>query len=225
LAQPHIAGTLLFFGGFALMVELSSPGLGAGAFVASLCFVVFFWSQFLHGTADWLEILLFLTGVAFVALEVFVIPGFGVFGLGGAALVVVSLILASQTFVVPQNEYQVQQMPQSLITVLGAGAGVTVGLFVLRRFMHRTPILRRMLLQPPEGEVLTDLERREALVDYGHLLGQEGVAATRLVPAGKAFFGDQLVDVVSRGLIVAKGTPIRVEEVHGNRIVVTSLEE
>jgi hypothetical protein len=225
LAQPHVAGTLLFFGGFALIVELSSPGLGVGAFTAAVCFVVFFWSQFLHGTADWLEILLFLTGIACVALEIFVIPGFGIFGLGGAALVVMSLILASQTFILPQNDYQLQQLPRSMMTVLGAAAGVTVGLFVLRRFMDRTPVVRRVLLKPPEGEELDDLERREALVDYAHLLGREGVAETQLVPAGKAMFGDDIVDVVSDGLVISKGARIRVEEVHGNRVVVTALKD
>ncbi|HEY6565667.1 MAG TPA: hypothetical protein VIY86_14355, partial [Pirellulaceae bacterium] len=80
LASPHIAFTLLFFAGFALIAELGSPGMGVAGFVSLVCFVIFFWSQFLHGTATWLEILLFLLGILCVAIEVFVLPGFGVFG-------------------------------------------------------------------------------------------------------------------------------------------------
>ena len=222
LARPHVAGTLLFFAGFALMIELSSPGV-AGAFVSSVCFVVFFWSQFLHGTANWLEILLFITGLVFLGLEIFVLPGFGVFGLGGAALIVSSLILASQTFILPQNDYQFQQLPRSLVTVAGAGCGVMAGLFVLRRFLDRAPILSRVMLPPPSGEEL--LERDPARVDgqLRHMLGQTGKTTTKLMPAGKASIDGRIVDVISDGEAIAAGTRIRVEEVLGNRIVVTAL--
>ncbi|MEM7316577.1 MAG: hypothetical protein AAF497_25875, partial [Planctomycetota bacterium] len=153
LSSPAVAGTLLFFGGFALMVELSSPGVGAGAFVSIICFVIFFWANFLNGTADLLEILLFVTGVVFLAIEIFVLPGFGLYGIGGAFLVIASLVLASQTFIIPQNPYQYNQLPRSLVTVVGAGAGVVVGLTLIQRYMGQIPILNQMLLKPPGAEV------------------------------------------------------------------------
>ena len=221
LAQPHVAGTLLFFGGFALMAELSSPGIGLGAFVSAVCFVIFFWAQFLHGTADWLEILLFLLGLAFIALEIFVVPGFGVCGIGGAALILASLILASQTFIIPRNDYQLEQFPRSLLTVMGAGAGVAVGLFVLRKYLHRAPFLNKVFLQPPAGDELTDLERRESLVNFEDYLGHVGTTTTPLVPSGKAMFGDRLLDVISDGELIEKGVQVKVNEVQGNRILVS----
>ena len=107
LASPELASLLLFVGGFALIAEIMSPGIGAGGFIASVCYLLFFWSQFLHGTATWLEALLFLAGIAFVALEILVLPGFGIFGLGGGVMIIVALVLASQTTVqIPQNAYQ-----------------------------------------------------------------------------------------------------------------------
>ncbi len=109
LASPQLAGLLLFIGGFALIAELSSPGIGIGGFLSAVCFVLYFWSNFLHGTAEVLEILIFLTGLGCVLVEIFVIPGFGIFGLGGGALVIAALVLASQTFIVPGNDYQFQQ--------------------------------------------------------------------------------------------------------------------
>jgi membrane-bound ClpP family serine protease len=220
LAAPHVATTLLFFAGFALMVELTSPGIGAGAFVSAVCFVLFFWSQFLHGTATWLEFLLFITGLAFILLEVFVLPGLGIFGLGGAGLVVASVVLASQTFVLPRNAYQMQQLPRSLLTVVGAGAGIALGLAVLRKYFRRAPLLRRMMLDPPIGDELAELGRREALVDYTHLLNQIGVTTTPLVPAGKARFGGELVDVISDGEAVGRGQEVRVVDVSGNHVLV-----
>ena len=216
LAQPAVAGTLLFFGGFALMVELSSPGVGAGAFISIVCFVVFFWANFLNGTADFLEILLFLTGVLFIVVEIFVLPGFGLYGIGGFLLVLASLILASQTFIIPQNEYQYDQLPRSLATVVGAGVGVMFGLMLLSKYLGKLPFFNRLLLEPP-GE---DIAERELIVRYDDLLGQEGVAATKLVPAGKATIDERLIDVVSSGLVVDKGAAVRVVQVNGNRVVV-----
>ena len=225
LARPSVAGTLLFFAGFALMVELSSPGVGGGAFVSAVCFVLFFWSQFLNGTANWLEILLFVTGLIFIALEIFVIPGFGIFGLGGGALVVAALVLASQTFVVPQNDYQVQQFPRSLVTVAGAGAGVFFGLYALRTFLDRTPLLNRVVLPIPDEEELQERERRESPLDYDRLVGHAGLAMTRLMPAGKARIDGQILAVISRGEPIDAGVGIVVEEVMGNRVIVRSSDE
>ena len=71
--------------------------MGIGGFVSAVAFMLFFWSKFLHGTAGWLEVLLFLGGVCFLLLEVLVLPGFGIFGLGGGAMILASLVLASQT--------------------------------------------------------------------------------------------------------------------------------
>ena len=54
--------------------------------------------------ADQLEILLFLVGVVCLALELFVFPGFAVFGLSGILLILASVIMASHTFVGPTKD-------------------------------------------------------------------------------------------------------------------------
>jgi membrane-bound serine protease (ClpP class) len=64
------------------------------------------------------------------------------------------------------------------------------------------------------------LSRREALVALDYLANKRGMAATPLVPAGKVLFGDDLIDCISNGELIAKGTPVVVEEVAGNRVVV-----
>jgi membrane-bound serine protease (ClpP class) len=55
------------------------------------------------------------------------------------------------------------------------------------------------------------------------LVGVEGVAVTHLRPTGIARLDERRYDVVSRGELIEKGTPIKVVEVSGNRVVVTSL--
>jgi membrane-bound ClpP family serine protease len=220
LADPRIAGVLLFVGGFALLFELSTPGVGVPGFVAVVCFLLFFWSQFLHGTSGWLEILLFVGGVMCIAVELFALPGFGVFGFGGALMVVASIVLASQTFVIPTNAYQLRQFPISLLMMAAGMAGGIVSVAVIRRFLPDTPYFNRMLLNPPGADERAALSRREALVTWEHLLNKRGETTTPLVPAGKAQFGDELIDVISNGELIAKGTPVIVEDVTGNRVVV-----
>lgn len=220
LASPGVAVLLLIIGFAALYVELHTPGLGVGAFLAAACFLIFFWSRFLGGTAGWLEVMLFVTGIAFLALEIFVLPGFGIFGLGGGAMVLGSLVLASQTFVFPHNAYQFWQMERSLWTVAGAVAGILLVAMLLRRWLPKAPILGSILLEPPSEAETVTIRQREALLDAHDLVGTRGTTTTPLVPGGKARFGSRVLDVVAEGELIGRGAEVVVVEVQGNRIVV-----
>lgn len=224
-AQPWLARTLLFIAFFAFISEASAPGLGAPGFVSALCFLLFFWIQFLNGTAGWLEVVLFVGGVFCIAVEILAIPGFGVFGIGGILMVLSSILLATQTFVIPRNAYQYEQLPGSLFTVIAAMSGTLVAMIVLRNVLPHAPIFRRMMLLPPVAEEREVLQKREALVDYHHLLHTSGMTTTQLTPSGKARFGDDIVAVISRGSVIAAGEPVIVTDVQGNRVIVESVEE
>jgi membrane-bound serine protease (ClpP class) len=214
LASPGLAWLLLFIGVTGLYIELHTPGVGFGGFVALVAFIVFFWSQYLHGTAGWLEVLLFVAGLFCLAAEIFVLPGFGVFGLGGAALVLMSLVLASQSFVLPTNDYQIRQLQYSLLGVIGALVGVGVVGFLLRRWLPSAPMLRGMVLEPPTAG---DDDTGEAALES--LVGREGVATTRLAPAGKARIDGRIIDVTSDGL-VEPGAAVTVVGLRGGRVIV-----
>lgn len=224
LARPEISFFLLFIAFFTLMFELMTPGVGVPGFISAVCFLLFFWANVLHGTAGTLEIVLFVAGILFVAVELFAMPGFGVFGIGGILMVIASVILASQTFVIPRNVYQLEQLPRSLMMVTAAGAGVLISLAVFRRYLHKAPIVNRMLLQPPQGDALDELNRRESLASFEHLLHKRGTTVTPLTPAGKARFGDDYVDVISDGEFLPPDASVYVIETSGNRVVVRSVE-
>lgn len=220
LGDPRWAGVLLFVAFFALMTEAMSPGVGIAGFLSAVCFTLFFWSQFLSGTAGWLEVALFVLGVACLALELFVLPGVGVFGIGGAALVLASIVLASQTFVIPQSSQDLAQLPKSLGRVAVGGLGLATALIVMRRILPRTPVYKHLVLEPPQEEEQAVRENRESLVHLAHLIGKRGLAITRLVPAGKARFGDEVVNVLSQSGMIEPGADVLVVEVTGNRVVV-----
>jgi membrane-bound serine protease (ClpP class) len=224
LSSPGLAFVLLVIGFVGIYVELHTPGVGAGAFVAALAFILFFWSQFLHGTAGWLEVLLFVGGLLFLLIEMLVLPGFGVFGLGGGLMILASLVLASQTFVLPQSDSELKELRHSLTIVAGATLCVIAASIALRRYLPYAPGFRRMILNPTSEEDLIELDHRESLADFSHLIGQQGVATTNLMPAGKAEFDGQLVDVISEGLPIERGQPVVVTKTRANRVMVRTVD-
>ena len=215
-------GTLLVVGLIFLYIEVNTPGFGLGGLGAGLCFLLFFWGSMLGGTATWLEVLLFLGGVGCLGLEIFVIPGFGVTGVTGALLILASIVLASQTFVIPHTSYEYEVMGDSLKMLSISLATFTGLVFAMGRYFHRMPLFSRMVLTPPSGKDISALEEEGSPTSSGMdwLFEQEGVTTTTLRPAGKARFGDHFVDVVAEGGFIPQGSKVRVLEVGGNRVVV-----
>jgi membrane-bound serine protease (ClpP class) len=227
LASPFIAPWLLFAGMFLFSSEMSAPGLGVPGFLAACCFMLFFWSQYLGGNAHWLEIMMFLAGIVFLGMEIFVIPGFGIFGVGGMLMIVVSLILASQNFIIPNTTEELARLPQSLLPVVGAGMGFFAAVLALRKVLPNSPYFNRMMLKPRERRNQAGFETQrdpEAIVDWSYLQGETGETITRLFPAGKARINGKIYDVITDGKMVDKGEKVTVIEAVGNRVVVSPLE-
>lgn len=220
LANPWLAGLLLVIGFGGIYIELNAPGLGVGGFVASVAFLLFFWSHFLSGTAEWLEVLLFLFGIFFILMEAFVLPGFGIFGLGGIAMVLASLVLVSQTFVIPKTQGQMGELRESITLVVLSMVGCMIAAFAFRRYLPHAPGVRRMMLAPADEVELAELDHREALADYAHLVGQTGAAVTNLMPSGKAEIDGELLDVIADGEVIDRGDRIVVVKAKGSRVMV-----
>ena len=224
LASPALAALLLVIAFIGIYVELHSPGIGVGAFVSAVAFMLYFWSNFLHGSANWLEVLLFVCGLIFLLFELLVLPGFGIFGLGGGLMILVSLILASQTMFLPQTESQLIELRRSLTIVTAAAAITIAAAIALRRYLPQAPVFRMLLLNPTPEEELIDLDYRESVADYSHLVGQQGTATTNLMPAGKADIDGQLIDVIADGLPIDRGQAVVVVKARGGRVLVRAVD-
>ena len=223
--NPVIGLFLLLGAFFFISNEMSAPGLGVPGFLGTLCVVLYFWSHWFGGETQVFEILMFVVGLVFIVLEIFVIPGFGIFGIGGILLVVVSIVLAGQDFVLPMNGKDWAQVPYSLMPIIGAGLGLVGAVFFLQAAIENSPFLSRFVLDTNEREDtgLRDGDP-EATANWGHLLGKHGVTVTRLNPAGKVKIDGTVYDVISTGLMLDKATKVEVVEAVANRIVVQSKE-
>ena len=223
LAFEWLPRLLVTIGFMALMFELSSPGIGFGGFVAAMSFLGFFWIEGLNGNVEWLEVMLFVAGMTALGIEIFVLPGFGLFGIGGLLMVIASLVLASQTFIFPSNSEQLTVIANNLFWVAISALAVVIGGVAMGRRIENTPLIRWVAIEPAGADDIAELEVREALVHWEHLLGQDGLTTTRLNPGGKAQFGRMIVNVLGTQMI-DEGVAVRVVEVRGNSVFVEPLE-
>jgi membrane-bound serine protease (ClpP class) len=225
LTEPYVSWLLLFIGGFMLVIELKLPGVGLPAIISAVAFLLFFWSQYLSGTADQLEIILFLVGLVCLALEIFVFPGFGVFGMSGILLMLCSIVLARHTFVWPSTDYEYEELGHTLLQVTGMLAAVGGCVIVLARYFPSMPLFNRFVLKPEPWTVVEAedslgrplLEGSESLA---FLIGETGRTTSSLRPTGKARFGNLLIDVTADGAFVEEDNLVEVVDVQGPRVIV-----
>lgn len=149
-------------------------------------------------------IVLLIGAAALMWIEM-LIPSFGMFGLLSATAYVFAVVLAFKSS--PADGY----------VVAGAGLVILPASFILGfRVMKKTPFGKRTLLEAPGSDSI----QRGFVTNKEALAGKTGVALTDLRPAGAAEIAGLRTDVVSSTEFIRKGTPIKVVQVEGSRIVV-----
>ena len=218
-SQRWLTFVLFLVGMICLSAEVNSPGLGVPGLISLVCFLFFFWINLFQGTIEWLEILLILGGVICLLAEIFVLPGFGIFGLAGLVMLAIGLLLAGQTFTFPTNSYQWGRSINGL-GQMGFGVIVlaVVG-FLLRNQLAKLPMVRWIALEhPTQDRFVVAMERMSE--ERQMLKGMYGTTTTRCNPYGKAILGDQLIDVVSQGGWIEENMPIEVLDVKDTHVII-----
>jgi membrane-bound serine protease (ClpP class) len=108
------------------------------------------------------------------------------------------------------------QLRLPLQTLGIAAVGSAVAVLALARVLPETPIFRRLVSMTASGELSTVATE----VARSSRVGQVGVAISQLRPGGKAQFGDDIIDVITQGELLAKGTTVRVIRHSGPEAVV-----
>ena len=215
------APILMIIGFLGIYIEIKTPGFGLPGILGAACLALFFWGHHIAGLAGMEDLLIFVVGIALILVEIFLIPGFGFAGLFGIALVFVSLV-GAMVRIVPGSESWIPvwtdlQLPifKTGVALVGTGAGA----LLLGRFLPRSRLFGRLALATATAAA----EGYTAAPDTSALVGQTGVALTPLHPAGAARFGDERRDVVTSGEFLDAGTPVRIAEARGSRIVVARI--
>jgi membrane-bound serine protease (ClpP class) len=217
--EPAVKVLLIMLGIVGLILELKIPGTGLPGVLAAICFVLFFWAHSFTSQFTMLAVLLFVLGLILIAIEVFVLPGFGVTGISGIVLVVGSMVLVTLERM-PQTTQDWVSLGGTLMTFGLSLVGAIALAFVLAWYLPNIPYANRLVLKPPEEEGAETDPFAARSETFAALLGAIGVAATPLRPAGKARFGDDFLDVMAEGDYVLPGARVQVIEIEGNRIIV-----
>lgn len=185
--------------------ELQSPGIGFPTAVAITAAILYFTPLYLTGYAQNWEVLLFVLGLILIVFEIFVIPGFGVVGISGIGLVVVSLILALIGNVRFNFDMPVVHLFKASMTVLaGLGMAVIFIIYSVSRIGKKGVLKKVALSSDQEGYISVSLEPQS-------LVGEKGVAVTDMHPSGKVLIGNEYYDAISMKNFVKKGDNVVVK--------------
>ena len=203
-----------------IFVEIRTPGIGLPLLTAIIGALLYFAPAYLGNLASYWEIILFVVGLLLVGLEIFVIPGFGVAGISGIILVVLSLAFAmvdNADLINFDGSLNLEPIVRPVgIVIISATAAIFASVWLVRKLFDTRSfdhVALREEMKASEGYVG---------VAYGleALIGQEVVVLSDLRPSGKvqAVDGSIYEAVMKDGGYVQKGEPLRVISAEQGRI-------
>ncbi len=215
-----IAPILLMIGLGGIYLEIKTPGLGLPGIAGATALVLFFFGHHIAGLAGLEDIVIFIIGFALLFTEVFITPGFGVLGISGIALILVSLLNAMSWKmpgeILPAISGSGATLQHAIGNLAFAMAGTAVLAVVAGHFLPKSRMIRPLVLDA-SADKKTGFS---ASHDHSDLLGKTGTAEMNLHPAGRALFDGNRVNVITRGEFIEKGSDVKVVEAHGSRILV-----
>lgn len=225
LLNPILQGIfmMMIIGG--IFVEIRTPGIGLPLITAIIGAVLYFAPAYMGHLAEHWEILLFVVGLLLVALEIFVIPGFGVCGISGIILIIGSLALAmvdNGVFREIDGSLNLQPLIRPLAIVVTSCTAAVFGslwivskLYATRSFDH---IALRQEMKAEEGftGVVSGLD---------DLVGCTVTVFSDMRPGGKVLAEDGriLEATLKFGGFAAKGTRLKVLAAEQGRLYCESL--
>ncbi|UJF14915.1 hydrolase [Jeotgalibaca sp. MA1X17-3] len=194
----------LVFGFICLVMMLFTKTYYLYGGLSVLSFLVYF---IIMGNGTWITLLLFLVGILLMILEVFV-PGFGLIGITGAAMLGFGYFL------------NYSNLWESIFDLSVAIVVAVVTAYILLKKGYK-------FLPGKVNLVLSSSTNKQkgysSGKDYTLFLGKTGTALTTLRPSGKADINGKNLDVVSNGPIISEGASVQVINVEGIKITVKEL--
>lgn len=220
LLTPAISGILilLIIGG--LYFELQTPGVGFALIVSVIAALLFFAPLYLEGLAANWEIVLFVLGVIFLILEIFLIPGFGIFGILGIIFVISGLALSLVIndffdFNITSGERLVNAF---LLVIISIIASITLSVIFGGNIL-KSRVFKRLVLEDEQRAGQGYQVNKPSL----ELIGKQGFAKTALRPSGKIDIDGVWYDAVSNDGFIDSGVPIVVNKIENYNVIVKRL--
>lgn len=229
LNSPMVRGILFVIMLIGAYIEFQSPGLILPGATALVALGIFLGAPYAAGLADIWTIVLLVVGLILIGVEIFVLPGFGIAGISGVLLVLVSFVGTfvprepdMPPFYWPNLQSTWDALKQGVLVLSSSTIIAITGIILMARYLHLMPGGEHLVLSNPEnlaGLAVDDPYAGVALV------GDVGIVTGALRPSGQARFGQQIVDVHSQGEYVESGRRVQVLRHDGPSIMVRPLED
>ncbi|MDD3875808.1 MAG: NfeD family protein [Bacteroidales bacterium] len=221
LINPMVSGLLimLIIGG--IYFELQTPGIGFPLAASVTAAILYFAPLYIEGLAEHWEVLIFIVGLVLVAIEVFALPGFGVAGISGIILIILSLALS----MVGNVGFNFEGIPSEKIAipffiVIIASFASLVSSFYIGKKLFTTTRFGKLALDTVQD---TNAGFTSGDDKLKHFLGKEGVAVTMLRPAGTIEIENEHYDAVAQVSFIEKGEKVVVVKYEHMQLVVKKI--
>lgn len=218
--NPFISGLLILIIIGGIYFELQTPGAVFPIAAGLVALVFYLVPYYLNGLAEYWEIIALMVGIILLIAEIFIIPGFGVAGILGITLTIVSLIL-----IMLNNDYfnfEFVPLGDIVKATFAAIGGITGGVLLLffggARLTQTKAFKRIALTDTQESSQGYSVRNNEQ-----NLIGKAGIAHTVLRPSGKVLIDGNVYDAFTRGEYVQKGDAIEVIGTEGITLKVKSI--
>ncbi len=220
--NPFVSGILILIIIGGIYFELQTPGVGFPILASIVAVILYFVPNYLNGLAENWEIVLFLVGVILIALEVFVIPGFGIAGVLGLICTLGSLVLVmlNNDFLdfsfVPTEEIFVS----TAVVLTGLFGAIVVMFFGGARLLNSN-VFKRIALQDTQAK---EQGFTSTFYKENSMIGQKGKTFTRLRPSGRIEIDGKIYDAYTRGNFIDEGAEIEVISDEGTSLKVKEVK-
>jgi len=225
LASPVVSSFLMLGLMLGFYLEVSNPGFGLPGTVALTCLFLIMLSSFALEIANWLEVILLVTGLAVITIELFVLPTFGLLGFIG----IIFFLMGLFGMMIPgadsiSYEYDTKTLNAAgeaffdrLAWLLGTFITGLILIALLARFVTpKFANFSRLVLRGNEQDGYTSVENLSEMPKPGTI----GEASTTLRPSGKVVVDNIQYDAMSLGPFIEKGSPIEVIGIDSGTLLV-----
>lgn len=206
-----------------LFIEMTHPGVVAPGAIATAAFLALVLPPLIIDLSTWWTLAAMLSGIVLIALEIFVIPGFGVAGVMGLLLLFAGLV---GTFVpagafFPDTPGHQSDLVYGVSTLLIALVTSGVIMFFFARHFRSLPVFNRLVLQDPipsDDQAGDEMFAAMAPAAGSLRVGMTATAITPLRPAGRIQVGDRIIDAVADIGYIPAGAAVKITAVSDFRI-------
>lgn len=206
LLTPAVSGILIMIIIGGIYFELQTPGVGFPLVASITAAVLYFAPHYMEGLAQHWEILIFIVGLILLIIEIFAIPGFGITGISGLALMFISLILALVLNVnLDFSLVHSRDLANALLVVIVPSLLSLILLFAFGRSLLDSPAFKRVSL-----ETIQDKNEGYTIKNksFDNLIGKTATCVTDLRPSGKVELDGVWYDAQSDAEYFSKGSKV-----------------